>query len=181
MESTDSGLLLKTLLKVVLPLLVIAVVLFVAKLRHMSWRDDVGIRRPAVGDTIAWLAVYAALILGSNALMGWRGPWDFSPWEKSPMIVDVMRVLAVGVLGPIAEELLFRGFLFSRLLRTRLGVIGTVVVLAAVWAAMHVDYSAGVIALLFVAGVLLGTARFRTKSVIVPVLMHITWNLYAVW
>jgi len=36
-------------------------------------------------------------------------------------------------------------------------------------------------AVIFVGGLLLGFARRQTGSVIVPILMHIAWNLYAVW
>jgi CAAX amino terminal protease family. len=35
--------------------------------------------------------------------------------------------------------------------------------------------------LIFVDGLLLGAARYRTKSVYVPIAMHLLWNLYAIW
>jgi membrane protease YdiL (CAAX protease family) len=38
-----------------------------------------------------------------------------------------------------------------------------------------------VIAVIFVSGLMLGFARRQTGSVILPILMHIAWNLYAVW
>jgi len=47
--------------------------------------------------------------------------------------------------------------------------------------AIHTSYSAGVIAVIFVEGLLLGAAHWRTGSVLAPILMHIVWNLYAVW
>ena len=89
--------------------------------------------------------------------------------------------LAVGILGPTAEELVFRGVLFSRLMTTRLGPVGTIVLLALVWSAIHTSYELRVIAVIFVEGLILGAARWKTGSVIPPILMHIVWNLYAVW
>ena len=90
-------------------------------------------------------------------------------------------MLGVGILGPIAEELIFRGLLYGRLVGTRLGAVGSIVILALGWALIHTSYSGVVIAVIFVEGLLLGAARWRTGSVLAPVLMHILWNLYAVW
>jgi len=171
----------KTLLKVVFPLVVIACVFVVARLRRLSWREDLGLIRPPAGESALWIAVYVAWMLLTDRLIGWRGPWDFTVWVQSPLIVNVLRVLAVSFLGPIGEELTFRGFLYGRLARTRLGVVGTIVVLAAAWAAIHTDYSLPVVLVIFVSGLLLGVARYRTGSVLLPIAMHVVWNLYAVW
>jgi membrane protease YdiL (CAAX protease family) len=84
-----------------------------------------------VGLTVAWVAGYAAWMLATNAVMGWRGPWDFTPWRTAPLLVDAGRVLAVSILGPIAEELRFRGVLFGVLVR-RFPVMPVIVVLA-IW------------------------------------------------
>jgi len=60
-------------------------------------------------------------------------------------------------------------------------VAGAVVLTAVVWGAIHYNYTPAEIALLCFAGVLLGLARYQTRSVVTPILMHITWNLYAIW
>jgi membrane protease YdiL (CAAX protease family) len=170
-----------SLLKVALPLLAIGIVVLGVKLRGYSLREYLGLIPPRVGQVAVWLAIYLAWMLLTDSIMNWRGPWDFSGWARSSMIVNVLRVLAVCILGPIAEELIFRGALYYRFSRTRLGPIGTIVILAAIWAVIHVAYTPGVIAIIFVGGLLLGFARRQTGSVIVPILMHIAWNLYAVW
>ncbi len=179
--SRDGAQLGPTLLKVVVPIIATGVVLVAARRRHLSWREDLGLARPAAGEALLWLALYLVLVLGSNHFMGWRGPWDFSIWARTPLPVAVLRILAVGILGPIAEELIFRGYLYARLIHTRLGAAGTIAVLAAGFAVLHTAYSGGVVALIFVAGLMLGVARYRSGTVVVPMLMHITWNLYAVW
>jgi membrane protease YdiL (CAAX protease family) len=84
-----------------------------------------------VGLTVAWVAGYAAWMLATNAVMGWRGPWDFTAWRTAPLLVDAGRVLAVSILGPIAQELRFRGVLFGVLVR-RFPVMPVIVVLA-IW------------------------------------------------
>jgi membrane protease YdiL (CAAX protease family) len=171
----------KTLLKVLIPLAGIAIVFLVARMRRLSLRDDIGLKTPPLGESAVWVLVYAAWMLGTNYVMYWRGPWDFSVWQKSPLLIDVLRVLAVGILGPIAEELIFRGLLYGRLVRTRLGVRWTIILLAAAFAVLHTAYTPAVIAIIFVDGLLLGAARYRTKSVYVPIAMHLLWNLYAIW
>ena len=108
-------------------------------------------------------------------------PWDFTIWREQGALVGALGVLAVCVAGPIAEELIFRGLLFHRLRTTRLGPVMSVVVLAAVWAAIHLDVSPSIVVLFFGAGLLLGAARWKSGSVYVPIAMHIAWNLFAVW
>ena len=170
-----------TLLKAAGPLAMIGVVIFILHRRKLPLAENLGWRRPPPGQTILWLLLYAAVILGSNYFMNWRGPWDFTEWRQAPLLVDILRVLAVGILGPIAEEITFRGFLFTRFARTRLGFSGAIALTAIVWGVIHYTYSPGVIALLIFDGLLLGMARLKTNSVITPILMHVMWNLYAVW
>jgi len=179
--TADTTQLERTLVKVAVPLLVTAMVLVVARRRWLSWREELGLAWPGAKQAGLWLAIYVVWMLGSNAIWGWRGPWDFATWAQTPLGVAMLRVLAVGVLGPIAEELVFRGGLYARLIGTRVGVTGAVVLLAAGWAVVHTSYSGGVVALIFVDGLLLGAARYYSRSVVAPILMHVAWNLYAVW
>ncbi len=135
---------------------------------------------PSVASAAGWIALYLAWMFGTDLLTHWRGPWDFAPWREAPLAASIMRVLAVGVFGPIAEELVFRGYLFG-ILRDRAGIVATIVITAVGWAVLHVDYSWWVVAIIAVDGLMLGLARWRTGSVYVPIVMHIAYNLYAVW
>lgn len=156
----------------------IALVLF--KTRHMT-REAVGLVRPVqLPLTLAIIALYLGWMLGTNALLGWRGPWDWTPWLAAPFLASALRVLAVGILGPIAEELIFRGWFFG-LLRPRVGVAATILLTSAGWALLHYDYPWTVIGVILVDGLLLGLARLTSRSVYPPIVMHILYNLYAVW
>jgi len=156
----------------------IALVLFRTK---QLPREELGLVRPvALPLTLAVMLLYFGWMLGTNALLGWRGPWDFEPWLAAPVLASVLRVLAVGILGPIAEELIFRGWFFG-LLKTRIGVAATLLLTSAGWTLLHYDYSWPVLAVILVDGLLLGLARLASRSVWPPVVMHIIYNLYAVW
>ena len=82
-------------------------------------------------------------------------------------------------LAPILEELFFRGFLYSGLSSSFLGPLGTILITSISWAAIHLQYDLYGISTIFVFGLLLGAARLKTHSLIVPVLMHALMNLVA--
>ncbi|MEW5851678.1 MAG: type II CAAX endopeptidase family protein [Myxococcota bacterium] len=95
-----------------------------------------------------------------------------------------MLVVAVVVLAPLSEETLFRGFLFEPLRASVAGPVATVLLTASIWTFIHVQYDFPTLCSLFLLGVLLGTARVRTNSLVVPLVMHGCWNagaLAAAW
>ncbi|RVU40118.1 CPBP family intramembrane metalloprotease [Rheinheimera riviphila] len=86
------------------------------------------------------------------------------------------------LLGAALEELLFRGFVFQRLI-DGLGVWPTQLLFAAVFAAGHwenpgLEGSAKVVAMLdlALASLLLGLAYLKTRSLALPLGLHFGWN-----
>ena len=159
-----------------LALFVIALILF--RTRHIP-REDRGLVWPRLLPTLLFVAVYLAWMFASDAVIHWRGPWDFSTWRAAPLLASALRVLAVAMLGPIAEELIFRGYLLGRL--QRFGPAIAILVTATVWTALHYFYPLPVLAVILMDGILLGLARWKTGSVVPPIIMHALYNLYAVW
>ena len=86
---------------------------------------------------------------------------------------------ALIVAAPLFEEVFFRGFLFKGLETSFLGAAGTIVVTAAIWAAIHLQYDAYGIGTVFVLGLLLGTARAHAGTLLLPLGMHAAANLLA--
>jgi uncharacterized protein len=168
-------------MKILLPVLEIAVALFAMYRWKAKRHEDFALTGPDPRQLILWVAIYVAWMLGSNFVWHWRGPWDFTVWKQASLLHDAGRVLAVGVLGPVAEELIFRGFFYRIIERTRAGWPVAVVLTAVAWAGIHIQYTWPVLLLFFVDGVLLGLARHYAKSVWVPAAMHTVWNLFAVW
>ena len=87
-----------------------------------------------------------------------------------------LTLLAVGVGAPLSEELLFRGFLFSSLARSRIGFMGATVLTTAAWTALHGNYS--IVGLLEVGaiGLYLSWVLWRTGSLRVTIFCHALYN-----
>lgn len=168
-------------LKVLVPVVVVTATLLISRARHVSFATDLGLVRPPVWPLLGWLLLALGWMLATDYVLHWRGTFDFRPWQAQPLWVSIARVLGVGILGPVAEELVVRGMVFSRLRNAGLPVVIVLVLTAAGWSLLHLDYSPAVIFIIFIEGLLLGSARQYTGSLFVPVLMHIAWNLYAVW
>ena len=96
-----------------------------------------------------------------------------------PLVVSlIVVVLGVVVLGPLFEEVLFRGFLFKGLEKSFLGGKGAVFITALVFSCIHVQYGFWVIFfMLFPMALLLGYARLKSKSLFLPIILHSINNL----
>jgi membrane protease YdiL (CAAX protease family) len=85
----------------------------------------------------------------------------------------VILYFAFGVLAPVVEETLFRGFLY-RSLRRRFGVITSMFFSAGLFAAVHLDL--GGFLPLFCLGCLFAFVFERTKSLLPSMIAHGLWN-----
>jgi membrane protease YdiL (CAAX protease family) len=89
-----------------------------------------------------------------------------------PILLWIMVV----VFAPICEESVFRGFLFEGFRRSRLGLIGTIVVTSMVWTILHAGYSVSSLGAIFIFGLVLGVVRYKTGSLWGTMLMHAFYN-----
>jgi len=86
--------------------------------------------------------------------------------------------LGVVCFGPIFEELVFRGFLFKGLERSFFGGHGAVFISSILFALLHVQYGLLVLVfILFPLSVLLGYARLKSGSLLLPICIHMINNL----
>jgi uncharacterized protein len=126
--------------------------------------------------------ILAFVVSGLAALL--HTPAVKSPIEEFAGSVPALlfiSVLAVTV-GPLFEELLFRGFLQPLLSRT-LGTVAGVALTAFLFGALHLYEYANVWQYAFaiwIVGVALGAVRARTRSIIPSTIMHACFNLVSV-
>jgi hypothetical protein len=105
-----------------------------------------------------------------DAMLNITYPNEFSKW---------LLVLGVGVMAPILEEIIFRGYLLKEFSYTFLGTTGAVILTSLIWAIIHSQYDWIYLAIIFVTGLLLGIARVMSHTLLVPIAMHILFNLSA--
>ena len=139
--------------------------------------------RPVPPKTVLrWSIALLLLIALSDALTVW-----LSRPIVPPFMVEAYRTagfvplfwLALIVAAPLAEETLFRGFLFEGIVRSRLGAIGAVILSSLTWALIHMQYELYGIATIFVSGLLLGYVRLKTGSLYATMFLHALMNLVA--
>ena len=169
-----------TLIKVLLPAAAIIVALVVSKRRGYSWSKDLGFALPSAKSVTLWLGFWMVWMASSEALIDAFGLVQAQPWPDYPWPVLLIRVLAIGILGPVAEEVIARGTAFNVLRRKRIGPYGAILLIAIVWALLHLRYDPGTIALIAMDGVIFGLARHQSGSLWVPIAMHVSGNIFSI-
>jgi membrane protease YdiL (CAAX protease family) len=98
---------------------------------------------------------------------------------RSP-ITRVMVIISATTVGPVCEELVFRGFVLPLLART-FGAIAAVMLSALPFAILHgpqYKWTWQLVLLIFVAGCAFGWARLRTGSTATSAVMHSAYNSF---
>ncbi len=100
----------------------------------------------------------------------------FEEFFSRPRDAYLMVLFAIS-LGPLMEELFFRGFLYP-VLQRRMGAVWGVILTAAPFGLMHyVQYrSWAAVLVIFLVGIVLTTVRAVTKSVGASFLVHVGYN-----
>ncbi len=158
-------------------------VLLIASLRPPTRAAEMlALRSARARSYIVWLLISAGFVAASDTLTTLLDrpivpEFMLDAWSSaaSPLLLWT----AVGLFGPVLEELLFRGLLLEGWRRSRLGPAGAVVLTSLAWTALHVQYGWYELAQVFVLGLLLGAARLQTGSTWIPLAMHVALNTVA--
>ncbi len=108
-----------------------------------------------VGLGILGAVLASQLYVGVEALMGSLGVPMFWYESEGPVMslstpTDVGMVLSLGVLlGPVLEEILFRGYVLRALLQRGMRVANAVLLSALIFTSVHVFYGPGVLLFIF--------------------------------
>src|SRR6266849_9722839 len=88
--------------------------------------------------------------------------------------------VALIVVAPVGEELLFRGFLFRGFVREPRDALPGILAISLIWSLLHVQFDWFGASLVFALGVLLGYVRLYSGSTTLVILLHALLNLESV-
>lgn len=126
------------------------------------------------------LALGAGLLFALNILQNFLPVPKDTPFEHlfdRPLDAYLLSIIAVS-LGPLMEELFFRGFLYPVLAR-RIGAVWAVLLTALPFGLIHLPqygwaWAVGLV--IFMVGVVCGAVRAATRSVAASFLVHVGYN-----
>lgn len=162
----------------------IALLLYAVPRPGPTAREYLGLKWPDLRQGLIWGSILLAVDFGYRFLVvrGLGLPWGkddgIDEMARTPMFLPVV-FLALAVLGPIFEELLYRGFLLEGLRRSRIGEMGAILITAGLLASSGPDTTPHV-AGLFLMGALFAVARVRTGSVYLTMLVRVIASSAAV-
>lgn len=140
------------------------------------------IRRPRMvaGITAALLLYGFGLTLCALAFPELNPYPDLTQYirEVNPLLL-LPAALLVGIVGPVAEELFFRGWLWTAL-RQYWGVLATATATGVFWYMIHASHGLLYMALLLPAVVAISAVRHVGGSLRASMLTHVTYNIFCV-
>ena len=151
------------------------------RIKKISIINYLNISIPKISDTILFIVLSFILMMISEFISN-RYPNIFD----NNFVIDSYQqatslplfYLGVVIFGPLFEECLFRGFLFKGLEKSFLGGNGAVFISAILFSIIHIQYGIWVIlCMLFPMAMLLGYARLKSQSLLLPILLHAINNL----
>jgi membrane protease YdiL (CAAX protease family) len=161
-------------LAILLPILAILI-----RVKGFSFLEYCNLKRLNFKSAAIWLLVFMVfhflfrVILHALALYLHR---KHSYDETSEPLL--LLLLGSVVLAPLAEEILWRGFVFKGVSESRAGPIVAIIFTSLAWASLHQQYN--VAGQLHVAcdGLIFGFARHITQSTTVSIVLHGAFNLW---
>jgi uncharacterized protein len=159
------------------------ILVFIRLRKGLSISEYLGLRRISLKTVLVSLGVLIGLSLILDVLENALGvPTSRNEQFYSELYNNVWPPLfwiGIVIIGPVFEEVLFRGFLFEGFRHSRLGVVGTIILTSMVWSLLHLPDNLFTIGGIFILGLALGFMRFRSNSLWSPLFMHSCQNLIA--
>ncbi|HBZ82568.1 MULTISPECIES: CPBP family intramembrane glutamic endopeptidase [unclassified Brevibacillus] len=156
---------------------------------------EIGVRRPVRIKQMLVLLLLLFLLIAllldvvvTNPIADWFGLSLSSEREQqiekeivtakdTDMLAAVASLVVIGIMVPIAEEILFRGVIQTYLVR-RIGAVAGIILSSLWFALLHIDVA--LFAPLFVIGLGLGFVRHRYQSIWGAVVLHAVNNMMGV-
>ncbi len=170
----------------VLPFAISLIVLFFATKKRKIEIDNFYLKTPSTINRFLFSVIgFIVFILVTEFSLYQFGILEIDKWRHS-LYPSIIRVLGAVVLAPIAEELIFRGLILTKLIKKNLNIHFAILIQACFFVLLHnFTYQNSLLANIGIAqslidATLFGYARQFTKSIYTPITMHITGNFIAI-
>src|SRR5678815_898988 len=100
--------------------LAVAILLLVCRLKRLPLRDTLGLYSPGVPDAMLYSLIFVSLAAAGEWLTSHLGAAQVEKWPAATSTTLAMRAVAIVVLAPISEELIFRGMFYTQIRKTLL-------------------------------------------------------------
>lgn len=160
--------------------LILGILSFVVKIRRRQpLFSYLGFKVVSKAVLAKWVSTAVALLIIAYicGLIFNRPP--FPEWIiKAYASTDIvwLFLLTITVLGPVAEELLYRGYIIKVWANSIVGPIFGTLLLSVLWAVTHLQYDFYDMAWIVILGIVLCMSRLSTKSIYPAMIIHIGWN-----
>ena len=145
--------------------------------------EVLALREPAQGWHVLPLALLPLFLVGAawTGIISLLNPnavlHDLRPFQEM-LHGDAywLMLIVIGLGAPLSEELLFRGFMFPPLAKSRLGLIGAGILSSILWTLLHAGYSVfGLLEVLSI-GFYFAWLLVRTGSLWTTIFCHAVYN-----
>lgn len=160
----------------------VLIVLAVKLRRGASVFEYLGLHMPPRRQIMGWLGFFVGFLILldlATYLLGRPIVPEFMWRVYSSAEGHWILWIALIIAAPVIEELFFRGFLIKGLAASPIKPVGAVLVTSAIWAVIHLQYDLYGIASIFLMGLILGAARIKTGSTMLPIFLHAVANFVA--
>lgn len=167
-------------------ILLTALSVLIVRLQGSSVRQYLALKPFSVAIGIGLFGLLLLFIIGSELLTYFldKNPLLFvDPLYQSVSSVWLL-IVAMVIVAPIYEELVFRGLLWSAIAEqfsAHRGMLVASIVTSLIFAIIHLQYGIYEISTIIVLAMLFCYARIKSGSLLLPILLHIINNGVAMW
>jgi membrane protease YdiL (CAAX protease family) len=169
----------------VIPFFLILIGLSIGIKKKKISTQELYINKPVSHKAVmSWLIGFLLCVAAFESTLYQLGLLNISSW-KHDLLSSIIRITGMVILAPIAEELIFRGLILSKLRKLKISKLVAIVLQAVLFVALHSVYDFTIssqigMLQLFIDAIIFAYAMYHTKSIYTPILLHAAGNLVAV-
>lgn len=162
-------------------LLLTLLIMMIIRIKGGNIRQYLALNPFSWVTAVVMISILALFMLGSQVLTHWldKTPLDFvDPLYQSVDSVWLL-VIAMVIVAPIYEEMVFRGLLWSGIreqFSMRRGTIIASVVTSVIFAVIHLQYGLYEVTTIVLLAFIFCYARIKSGSLLLPIMLHIINN-----